>query len=210
MPEENVVNTTPDPVTADVAAEPVVADPNAEKIRELQDKVSRYEQLVVTPEYQAYLAARTQQPQAVKPKEFTSEEKEAFKEKLNKMDRAEYAAFIRDLTVDTVRDQLFNPVVQTIVSDKVQSQIAEATTKYADFWDFKQEMIVLSNENPRLTAEQVYRLAKASRPNAPAEVKPPSRKPGGEMPTGTPAARTVTVQPGFDAAFEAAYKKAGL
>jgi len=53
--------------------------------------------------------------------------------------------------VDTVREKLFNPIVQNIVSEKVQNQIAEASTEFPDFWDYKQDMIALSNANPALT-----------------------------------------------------------
>lgn len=185
-----------------------VVDPNTEKIRELTEKVSRYEQLVVTPEYQAFLAARNQ-PQQQR-REYSTEEKTAFQEKLNSMSRAEFAAFVRDLTVETVKEQMFMPIQSALVTDKVKDQIVDVSGKYPDYWDYRQDMINISNQNPTLNAEQVYHLAKAGRNTASPQVRPPARKPGGETPSSVPASRTEKVSQTFDSAFDAAFKKAGF
>lgn len=211
MPEDPVAPATPEETPAPTP-EPAVTppDPSAEKIRELTEKVSRYEQLVVTPEYQAFLAQRGQ-PAPQQKREYSDEEKTKFQEKLNTMSRAEFAAFVRDLTVETVKEQMFLPIQSAMVTDRVKDQIVDVSGKFPDFWDYRAEMINISNQNPTLNAEQVYHLAKAGRAASPPDPgKPPVRKPGGETPTGSPASRTTTVSPGFNSAFDAAFKKAGL
>jgi len=202
--EAPVVETTPEtpPVTGN------------EELSVLRERLARYEQLVVSPEYAEFLAAKSRAVQpapASAPKVWSAEDKAAFQEKVNNMSRIEFAQFITDLTVDTVRERLFNPIVQNIVSEKVQNQIAEASTEYPDFWDYKQDMIALSNANPALTAKQVYHLARASRAPKPAPAgKPPVRKPSGEAPTSAPASRKEAPIGNFNDAFEQAFKKVGM
>jgi hypothetical protein len=209
MPEETV--TTTGTVPEVVEAAPVQVAPEQTELEAVKEKLSRYEQLVVSPEYAEYLATRTAQKvsdaQQTAPRTYNDAERQAFEERLNSMSRAEYAAFIRDVTVDTVKTQLFAPVVNTMVTEKVQTQIATAATKFPDFWDYKQEMIGLANVNPALTAEQAYHLAKSTKAPAP---KAPPRRAGGEPPSSAPATRTEKPIDSFNAAFEAAYKKAGL
>lgn len=211
--ETQVPATTTDaeaPVTTTEAPPVTVEAPD--ELTQVKEKLSRYEQLVVSPEYAEFLAAKAaqkvvdQQPQ--RSREYSKEEKAAFEERLNNMSRAEYAAFIRDVTVDTVKTQLFAPVVNTIVTDKVQTQIAAAASKFPDFWDYKQDMISLANVNPALTAEQAYHLAKSTK--APAPRTTTTRRAGGEPPSSPPATRTEKAPDTFNAAFEAAFKKAGL
>jgi hypothetical protein len=209
------------PVVDPPVVDPPVVDPvvpplaPTDELSVLKERLARYESLVASPEYAEFLAAKSRQvatpPAAPSPKQYTAEEKQAFQDKLNNMTRAEFAAFVRDLTVDVVREQMFTPVVQSIVSDKVQNQIAEAAAEFKDFWDYKQDMIVLSNTNPALSAKQVYHLAKASRgtPTPPAG-KPPLRKPTGEAPGGPPASHKEAPVEGFNAAFEKAFQKSGL
>jgi len=197
--------------TVPEVVEAAAPDPQAQKIQELTEKVTRYEQLVVTPEYQAFLAQRGQQP-APQKREYSDEEKTKFQEKLNSMSRAEFAAFVRDLTVETVKEQMFLPIQSAMVTEKVKDQIVDVSTKFPDFWDYRAEMIGISNSNPTLNAEQVYHLAKAGRASAPTntQAKPPARKPGGETPAGVPTTRTEKTSPDFNAAFETAFKKVGL
>lgn len=213
MADEPVVPATPEgePAAAAPVTEPVTPDPKEQKIQELTEKVSRYEQLVVTPEYQAFLAQRGQQAQPQR-REYSDDEKAKFQEKLNSMSRAEFAAFVRDLTVETVKEQMFLPIQSAMVTEKVKDQIVDVSTKFPDFWDYRTEMINISNSNPTLNAEQVYHLAKAGRASAPAatQAKPPARKPGGETPSGPPATRTEKTSTDFTAAFETAFKKVGL
>lgn len=200
------------PVVEAASEVPVVA--GSEELSALKERLARYEQLVVSPEYAEFLAAKSRavtSPPAAAPKTYSNEEKEAFQQRLNGMTRAEFAAFVRDLTVDTVREQMFNPVMNTMVSEKVQNQIAEAAAEFKDFWDYKQDMIALSNANPSLSAKQVYHLARASRaPKAAVPGKPPIRKPSGEAPGGAPATHREAAPDTFNAAFEKAFQKSGL
>jgi len=198
---------------------PVVVEPPVPPVVEnvemaaLRERLARYEQLVVSPDYADFLAqkSRAAKPTPEAPKQYSAEERQAFQDKLNGMTRAELVSFTRDLVVDTVREQLFNPIVQNIVSEKVQNQIAEASAKHTDFWDYKQDMVALSNANPALTAEQVYHLAKASRAPKPAPAgKPPVRKPSGEAPSTTPSTPKDQPATNFDQAFNKAFEKSGL
>lgn len=210
MAEETPVVATPEVETPAVETPPVV-DPKDQRINDLQEKLTRFEQMVVSPEYAEFLAnkATTNKPPA--PKEYSAEERRAFEERLNSMSRAEFAAFIRDLTIDTVQEKSIKPIMDVIVTKEVQSQINTVSAKYADFWDYQKDMVALANANPSLNAEQVYHLAKSMKgaPAAPA-VKPPVKKPAGEAPGGTPASRTQAKPDSFQDAFAEAFKKAGL
>ena len=222
MAEEPVVE-TPTPETPVAEAPVVEAAPETppitgnEELSVLKERLARYEQLVVSPEYAEFLAAKsrvvTPAPPAAAPapKVWSAEDKAAFTEKVNNMSRIEFAQFVSDVTEDRVREKLFTPIVQNIVSEKVQSQIAAATAEFPDFWDYKQDMIDLSNANPALTAKQVYHLAKASRAPKPAPAgKPPVRKPSGEAPVSAPASHREPPAGDFNSAFEQAFKKVGM
>jgi hypothetical protein len=213
-PETTTTGTVPEVVEAEPVVEAAVTPvvEGSEELSVLKERLARYEQLVVSPEYAEFLAAkgRAMQTPPQQVRQYTQEEKGAFQDRLNNMPRAEFAAFIRDITIDMVREQLFNPVVQTIVSDKVQGQIAEAAAEFKDYWDYKDDMIRLSNANPALSAKQVYHLARSARgPQAAPAGKPPIRRPSGEAPSSASAAPKATADT-FGAAFEKAFQKSGL
>jgi hypothetical protein len=212
MAEEAPVVAAPVVEEAPVVEVPQV-DPKDQRINDLQEKLTRFEQMVVSPEYAEFLAnkANANWSKPPPPKEYSAEEKRAFEERLNGMTRAEFAAFIRDLTLDTVQERSIKPIIDVIVTKEVQGQINQVSAKYADFWDYQKEMVSLANANPSLNAEQVYHLAKSMRtPEAPTVQKPPIRKPSGEAPAGTPAARVQAKPDKFSDAFDQAFKKAGL
>lgn len=108
------------------------------------------------------------------------EKKELTEEDLENMSRKEYAAFIADKTLGAVG---------TLVSNLVQRQEFFETKKaqddtikaYPDYWDYRNEMIVLSKKYPGVSPEDVYLIA-CGKKNPP--VRPPvpratsSEKPG--------------------------------
>ena len=84
-----------------------------------------------------------------------------FEEKLNSMSRAEYAAFIRDCALDSVRDVFIIPFVNSMLSERRNMDVLLTSFKYKDFWEYRELMLEISNKNPGVDAEQVYRLAKS-------------------------------------------------
>ena len=187
MPEElketpPVVEPVVDVEEPVVGAAPVPSVEGGEELSVLKERLARYEQLVVSPEYAEFLAAKGKAmqspPQQVR--QYTQEEKGAFQDRLNNMPRAEFAAFVRDITIDMVREH------------------------------YKDDMIKLSNTNPALSAKQVYHLAKTARvPQAAPAGKPPIRKPSGEAPSSASATPKATADT-FGAAFDKAFQKSGL
>ena len=207
MAEEKPVVETPEETPEETPAGTPAAQPPSE-VAELKRRLGEYERLVLSPEYAEYLqakAAGAKPPGAAAP---TKEQREEFQEKLTNMGRAEFAAFIRDAVVSDVCEKLFTPLAQTIVQDRVQQQIAAAQVKYPDFLDYREKMIEISQANPNLNAEQTYLLAKGVASSA--SLKNPATKPT-EVPRGTPASGPKPKDKlGFNAAFDEAYKKAGL
>jgi hypothetical protein len=91
---------------------------------------------------------------------YTDEERRMFEERLNAMSRAEFAAFVRDLTVDTVRNVFILPLVDALVAERRNMEVFLTSLKYSDFWEYRELMIEINNKNPGLVPEQVYRMAK--------------------------------------------------
>jgi len=94
------------------------------------------------------------------PRTYTEEERKMFEEKLNSMSRAEYAAFIRDCAVDSVRDGFIIPFLNAMMSERRNMDVLLTSFKYKDFWEYRELMIETSKKNPGVDAEQVYRLAR--------------------------------------------------
>lgn len=92
---------------------------------------------------------------------YTDEERRMFVEKLNAMDRGEFAGFVRDATVDRIRDVFIVPLVDALMAERRNLDVILTSFKYEDFWEYRELMIEISKKNPGLVAEQVYRLAKS-------------------------------------------------
>jgi len=218
MPDEPTTPTAPaeptEPTTPTEPTEPAPPD----RVAELEAKVREYESKFLTPEYADFLRHRAglaqQQPQQQQPqrKQWTQEERQAFEERLDSLSKGEFAAYIRDAVVEKVREELFAPLARDIVQSRVQQDIAATAAKYPDFGTFRDDMIVISNANPSLGAEQVYLLAKAQRSGqVPTPTRPtPILKPSGEVPGGSPATPTPKKPIDFKGAFEDAFKKSGF
>lgn len=91
---------------------------------------------------------------------YTDEERRMFEERLNVMNRAEYAAFIRDLVVDKVREALFLPLINTLKEEQKRLDIALTALKYEDFWEYRELMAGIDEKCRGLDAELVYHMAK--------------------------------------------------
>lgn len=55
-------------------------------------------------------------------------------------------------------------LVQEIETQKVLREIDKCEVKHEDFWDYKDEVHKTASENPTLTIEQAYQLAKGNNP----------------------------------------------
>jgi hypothetical protein len=89
---------------------------------------------------------------------------------LDDMNRLELAQYI----VNVIGDH-FTPIandlqvqLQTI---KVAQEIDRAALKYQDFWDLHEDILRIGTENPSLSIEKAYKLAKAERGERPIDKK---------------------------------------
>lgn len=87
---------------------------------------------------------------------------------INDMSRLELAQYI----VNVIGDH-FTPVandlqvqIQTI---KVAQEIDRTAAKYDDFWDLHEDILRIGTENPSLSIEKAYKLAKAERGETPSK-----------------------------------------
>lgn len=217
MPDETTVVVTPEetkePEATEVteATESVESTPTPSALDELRDRNKKLEGLVYSPEYAEFLRWKAQGAQPTAKPAPSREERDEMLARLDQMDKGQYARFVSDAVVDRVREELFSPLMQSIVAEKVQQDIAETSAKYGDFWQHKDRMVQIANANPNLRAEQVYFLAKGGAPVAPVTPPPAKpRKPSGEVPGGARATAKPLEQPKFEEAFDVAFKKAGL
>jgi len=93
-------------------------------------------------------------------RKYTDEEKQAFLDRLNRMNRAEYAAFVRDLAVDIVKDNTVMPLIEALRGEQVRREVAEIEARFPDYWKYRDSMINISKSNPNISAEQIYLLAR--------------------------------------------------
>jgi hypothetical protein len=221
MADEPTVQDPNTPVVDDTEGTTPPAEPAAEdRVAQLEAKIQDYESKFLSTEYADYLRYRAgmmqpqqpQQPAQPQRKQWTTEERQQFEERLAGLSRAEFAAYIRDAVTQDIEQRVVKPLAQEVVQTRVLQDIENTSKKYSDFNDYRQDMINISNANPALGAEQVYLLAKAQRSGTTPQRTAPVRKQGGELPGGSPAGpkvpkgKEVTFEQGFDDAF----KKANL
>jgi len=200
----------------DVKQEPDAA-PQPDPAKELEEakaraaaaeaKVAEVMKVITSPEYAEFLASRAKPKQAAPAPQQMDVAK--LEERLNNMSRIEFAAFLRDAikqeTLEEVKNVYFTPLAQAVTTERTRQEVEAAAREFPDYFDYREEMIKLAEANPSLNARQVYFLAKAQR--SAAGVKPPVRKPGGELPAGRPptAAKektNLTAQEAIEKAFE--------
>lgn len=68
-----------------------------------------------------------------------------------------------DLITQNVAKQVGEPLLQMIMTLAVKDEIRECKSKYSDFDEYKDDIQQLAKENPKLTIEQAYKLAKANK-----------------------------------------------
>lgn len=107
---------------------------------------------------------------------------------LESMSRKDFATFIGTTVATELGKELANKtrgIQSTLEKIQADSEVKEATAKYKDFWDYKEEMHVELKRNPSLTIEDSYKLAKQNKHIEKSEsekiaaAKASSEKPGG-------------------------------
>lgn len=83
------------------------------------------------------------------------------------LSRAEFAQRLRKSFLKDMKE-LLKPLQETLETTHMTSSRTAAAqeaervaAKYPDFWYFKEEMVKIAKENPELSVERIYKLAKA-------------------------------------------------
>lgn len=107
------------------------------------------------------------------------------------MSKVDFANFI----MSQVNQHMIQPVLELVMTNVVKDEIREASGKHEDFWVYKDEVYKLTTDNPQLSIEKAYKLAKAENPDKgkPKEDPKPRVMPIGEKPSG-PGRGVVTPQ----------------
>lgn len=92
------------------------------------------------------------------------------------MSKVDFANFI----MHQVNQQMIQPVLELVMTNVVKSEISEVAGKHDDFWLYKDEVYKMTKENPQLSIEKAYKLAKTDDPErgvrAKAKANPPTPK----------------------------------
>lgn len=100
---------------------------------------------------------------------------------LDQLSRAQLAQLIHKNVVEQVTSQLFQPIVETVMTLAVKDEIRDVRSKHSeDFDDYMADIQKLCEQDPQLTVEKAYKLAKADGP-------PKQRKEAADTKTKYPA-----------------------
>ena len=100
------------------------------------------------------------------PRKEEEKEPELDEEKLESLSNKELVELVLGMAEERVTKRLeerLGRLEETIVRTELRRQIDETAKKYPDFWNYKDEMYALSQQNPFLTPEQLYWLAKTQK-----------------------------------------------
>lgn len=61
--------------------------------------------------------------------------------------------------VGEIMQKTVGPVQSQVEADRVARDIQATSTKYPDFWDYREKMVSIAERHPTLTAEEAYHLA---------------------------------------------------
>src|SRR5205807_4154692 len=150
-----------------------------DEVKGLKDRNAEYERLLLDPAYLEYIAGsggtgkgRREAARAVGRQ--AGDDKNDFEA----MSQKELVDYILQTVRGEVR-QAVVPVAQEAQFREMQSQVKEASGKYPDFWDYKEDMVKLAKQHPTLTAEQAYHLAKGAGTVKPKRPARPTEAPRG-------------------------------
>lgn len=207
----------------------VLAEENARLKTESADKAARLDEVnkqLLSPDYLEYLASKRRgEDDDDRPKRRgKSEEDEdaalAPAKDIEDMSQKELAEFIikhlrKDFSkVGEVFDGELDKLHTAVADVKTAMEIDRVAGKYPDFWEYKQDILVLSKKNPHLTPLEAYKqvkydkLEKADVEHRAADEKA-KRRVNTEKPGGVASASARGSKPiGFESAFNEAYKVA--
>jgi len=196
---------------ADEGAKPTL-ESLQQSLRETQEQLQASQMRMLDPEYQEYLADRRaggkKEPQPKAPAKPMDPLEGLSEEEVNAMSNKQLIHTAVTRAVESIssklRDDLLPEIEQrlssmgdTVADQAAKREVAEAASKYQDFWTYQKQMVALSVQ-PKydgLGAEDLYLLAKAAKdggkqPKGPVSKPTPgqriSAKAGTEKPgTGT-------------------------
>ena len=114
------------------------------------------------------------------------EEEELDEDELEAMTRAEFSKLQQDKLLKAVEKQLgpsLESVKRDITAMRAQSEIERVAAKYPDFWDHKDVMYKIAQENPSIDAESAYAkavLISGKKNSSPKTLPATTEKPTGE------------------------------
>jgi hypothetical protein len=135
--------------------------------------------------------------------------------KLEGMSRAELVNLVLgvvDKKISSTARQLDSKVTgleQGVRTYVAQEDVRRAADSHPDFWEWKDEMTELARDNPSLTADRLYKLARAENPDKAEKVNARYTKPAAPAPATKPKAygglfpSSATMAPMLPASFSA-------
>lgn len=112
---------------------------------------------------------------------------------LESMPRAKFLDYVIDKAEKKILANSIKPlearlteISQSVVESRIQEAIARTAAKYDDFWDYKDDMLALTEKYPELPPEHLYLLAKSGKkvPEKKEEKKKKKREIGTPVPPG--------------------------
>jgi len=91
---------------------------------------------------------------------------------LDEMDRGQFAQFIIESTAKTVKESLIDPLRAQFGESEnrserrhIETDIDTTSSKYNDFWDWKDEVSKTLSDHPDLSVDDAYHLARGKNPD---------------------------------------------
>lgn len=145
--------------------------------------------------------AAQQPPQQQEPEE--EDEPEPSPTDLETMDRAEYARYITGQVIKELKtvlkpvEQKVNQVDQTVVAQRLATEVTELSARHKDFYEWQDEMLAIQRENPTLSVSRLYALAKAENPAKATELAKKYSADGGDASDGSKQQEKKTLKVSF-------------
>lgn len=135
---------------------------------------------------------RGEQQQPATPAAEEPEDEEEDPTDLEVLSRKDFGSLIVRQVLKAVNKQVVEPINNQIremtaatTRNQIQGSVKELAEKHKDFWDWKDEMLALANENRGLAPQRLYQLARADNATKAAELDkkyaPPPRDGGGPI-----------------------------
>lgn len=122
---------------------------------------------------------------------------------LETMDRAEYARYITQQVIRELKtvlkpvEQKVNQVDQTVLANRLATEVAELSTRHKDFYEWQDEMLSIQREHPNLSVHRLYALARAENPAKATELDKKYSADGGGQSDGSRTQEKKTLKVSF-------------